>query len=59
MDFTVEDNDPGIRLDKIDSLFRKFYQIDTSLTRKHGETGLGLVICKVLLGEKAITSKWV
>jgi signal transduction histidine kinase len=44
--FTVEDNGPGIPTDKIDSMFRKFYQIDTSLTRKHGGTGLGLVICK-------------
>jgi signal transduction histidine kinase len=44
--FTVEDNGPGIPADRIDSLFRKFYQIDTSLTRKHGGTGLGLVICK-------------
>lgn len=44
--FTVEDNGPGIPIDKMDSLFRKFYQIDTSLTRKHGGTGLGLVICK-------------
>ncbi len=44
--FTVEDNGPGIPSDKIDSMFRKFYQIDTSLTRKHGGTGLGLVICK-------------
>jgi signal transduction histidine kinase len=44
--FTVEDNCPGIPLDKMDGLFRKFYQIDTSLTRKHGGTGLGLVICR-------------
>jgi signal transduction histidine kinase len=44
--FTVEDNGPGIPLDKIDSMFKKFYQIDTSLTRKHGGTGLGLAICK-------------
>jgi signal transduction histidine kinase len=43
---TVEDNGPGIPPDKINSMFRKFYQIDTSLTRKHGGTGLGLVICK-------------
>lgn len=43
---TVEDNGPGIPHDKIDSMFKKFYQIDTSLTRKHGGTGLGLVICK-------------
>ncbi len=47
--FTVEDNGPGIPPDKIDSMFRKFYQIDTSLTRKHGGTGLGLVICKGII----------
>ncbi|WP_458742767.1 sensor histidine kinase [Candidatus Nitrosocosmicus sp. T] len=46
---TVEDNGPGIPPDKIDSMFRKFYQIDTSLTRKHGGTGLGLVICKGII----------
>jgi signal transduction histidine kinase len=44
--FTVEDNGVGFPQDKIDQLFQKFYQIDTSLTRKHGGTGLGLVICK-------------
>jgi signal transduction histidine kinase len=44
--FTVEDNGVGFPQDKIDNLFQKFYQIDTSLTRKHGGTGLGLVICK-------------
>lgn len=44
--FTVQDNGPGIPSDKIDNLFKKFYQIDTSLTRKHGGTGLGLAICK-------------
>jgi signal transduction histidine kinase len=44
--FIVEDNGPGIPSEKIDSMFKKFYQIDTSLTRKHGGTGLGLAICK-------------
>lgn len=44
--FTVQDNGPGIPSDKVDNLFKKFYQIDTSLTRKHGGTGLGLAICK-------------
>jgi signal transduction histidine kinase len=44
--FSVEDNGPGIPSDKVDSIFKKFYQIDTSVTRKHGGTGLGLVICK-------------
>jgi signal transduction histidine kinase len=44
--FSVEDNGTGIPHEKIDSLFKKFYQIDTTLTRKHGGTGLGLAISK-------------
>ena len=44
--FSIEDNGPGIPADKLDNIFKKFYQIDTSLTRKHGGTGLGLTICK-------------
>ena len=43
---TVEDNGIGIPTDKMDNLFKKFYQIDTTLTRKHGGTGLGLAIAK-------------
>jgi PAS domain S-box-containing protein len=43
---TVEDNGPGIPLDKVTSLFKKFYYVDTSATRKHGGSGLGLSICK-------------
>lgn len=44
--FLVEDNGIGVSSDKVNNLFQKFYQIDTSATRKHGGTGLGLVICK-------------
>lgn len=44
--FTIEDNGSGIPFEKIDNLFKKFYQIDTSAKRKHGGTGLGLAICK-------------
>ena len=44
--FYVKDNGIGIPHDKIDKLFTKFYQIDTSFSRKHGGSGLGLVICK-------------
>ncbi|CAN5496281.1 hypothetical protein BH18THE2_BH18THE2_40000 [soil metagenome] len=44
--FVVEDNGIGIPPDKVDNLFKKFYQIDTTVTRKHGGTGLGLVICR-------------
>ncbi|MBM3910075.1 MAG: PAS domain S-box protein [Thaumarchaeota archaeon] len=44
--FYVKDNGIGIPSDKIGKLFTKFYQIDTSFSRKHGGSGLGLVICK-------------
>ena len=47
--FTVEDNGIGIPIDKADNLFKKFYQLDTSPTRKHVGTGLGLVICKGII----------
>jgi PAS domain S-box-containing protein len=44
--FCVRDNGPGIPKSKQKFLFKKFYQVDTSLTRKHGGTGLGLAISK-------------
>jgi light-regulated signal transduction histidine kinase (bacteriophytochrome) len=36
-------------LEKMDNLFKTFYQVDTTLARKHGGTGLGLVICKGII----------
>ena len=47
--FTVEDNGIGIPIEKMDNLFKTFYQVDTTLARKHGGTGLGLVICKGII----------
>jgi len=44
--FSVKDNGKGISKEAQESIFSKFYQTDTSLTRKHGGTGLGLSICK-------------
>jgi PAS domain S-box-containing protein len=44
--FSVKDNGIGIPKEKQKELFGKFYQADTSQTRKHGGTGLGLAICK-------------
>ncbi len=46
MVFYVKDNGAGIPKQKQERLFSKFYQVDTSLRRRHGGSGLGLVICK-------------
>ena len=47
--FYVKDNGIGIPQHKQKNLFKKFYQIDTSLSRSHGGSGLGLVICKGIM----------
>jgi signal transduction histidine kinase/DNA-binding response OmpR family regulator len=49
MTITVSDTGVGIAQDKVDCLFRKFSQADTSTTRKYGGTGLGLAISKQLI----------
>jgi len=48
---SVKDNGPGIPIKKQAGLFKKFYQVDTSLTREVGGSGLGLAICKGLVEE--------
>ena len=45
----VKDNGTGIPKEKQSHLFDRFYQVDSSLTRKHGGTGLGLSICKGII----------
>lgn len=45
----VKDNGIGIVKDKLEKIFMKFYQIDTSSTREYGGTGLGLSVCKGLI----------
>lgn len=42
----VIDNGPGIPQEKQKGIFKKFYQVDTSISREHMGTGLGLSVCK-------------
>ncbi len=46
---SVEDNGVGIAKEKLEHIFDRFKQADSSTTRKYGGTGLGLSICKELL----------
>lgn len=46
--FIVSDTGIGIDQDDMDKLFQSFSQVDASISRKYGGTGLGLNICKQL-----------
>lgn len=60
---TIEVIDSGIGIDetKLESIFGKFIQADSSTSRLYGGTGLGLSICKSIVelmgGEIVVTSK--
>jgi PAS domain S-box-containing protein len=61
VEFQVRDSGIGIPPDRLDRIFDKFYQVDSSDTRKHAGTGLGLSIVKMIItameGEIHVTSE--
>ncbi|MBF0550285.1 MAG: response regulator, partial [Deltaproteobacteria bacterium] len=47
--FSVRDTGSGIPPEQMDRIFEAFTQVDSSFTRKHGGSGLGLTISKRLV----------
>lgn len=60
LDISVIDTGCGIPVEMLSQLFQPFSQIDTSLSRRHDGTGLGLVItrriARLLGGDVTVTS---
>lgn len=47
--FSVCDEGQGIPSDKLESIFERFQQVDSSDSRRKGGTGLGLTICRKIV----------
>jgi len=49
IELRVEDNGIGIPKDRLDQIFERFYQVDSSSTRRYGGSGLGLSIVREII----------
>jgi signal transduction histidine kinase len=49
LEISIRDNGVGIPHEKQTKIFDKFYQVDSSHTRRYGGTGLGLAIVKTVM----------
>lgn len=47
--FSVKDQGRGIPADKLETIFKRFQQVDASDSREKGGTGLGLSICRSIV----------
>ena len=47
--FAVRDRGQGIPQDRLETIFERFQQVDSSDSRKKGGTGLGLAICRQIV----------
>jgi signal transduction histidine kinase len=56
--FSVRDTGMGIPTDQIEMIFGKFTQVDSSITRRYGGTGLGLALTRQIV-EKLGGRIWV
>jgi|GEM_PF-2348475 len=49
VEISVKDNGVGIAKENLDKVFERFYQVDSSLTRRIGGIGVGLALTKAII----------